>query len=187
MARALAITLAPAGRPPGRSQRRRLTEDREPGDPADRGAKATARRQEPQLRAIHQPIINPSNPHGMAPPGRSLRVAAITPKSAPTSINHSGDKIVFNEGVIRIGFIFNARSWASWPTQPPFAADDRNAARAEGPSRSTADSALVWRCCGLGPGDHDPATSHQPQPGPPLQTPPRCPAPPEGGSPVKFH
>lgn len=140
-----------------------------------------------QSSSIHQAFIKHSNPHGMAPPGRSLRVAAITPKSAPTSINHSGGKIVFNGGVIRIGFIFNARSWASWPTQPPFVADDRNAARAEGPSRSTADSALVWRCCGLGPGDHDPATSHQPQPGPPVTNAATLPCPSRGGSPVKFH
>ena len=61
MARALAITLAPAGRPPGRSQRRRLTEDREPNDHPDRGDKANARRQEPQPRAIHQPIIKHSS------------------------------------------------------------------------------------------------------------------------------
>ena len=191
MARALAITLAPAGRPPPQSAARDgvslgiasltiiliavtrpLPEDK-------------SRNRVPfinQSSSIHQAIINPSNPHGMAPPGRSLRVAAITPKSAPTSINHSGDKIVFNGGVIRIGFIFNARSWASWPTQPPFVADGRNAARAEGPSRSTADSALVWRCCGLGPDDHDPATSHQPHPGPAT-----LPYPSRGGSPVKFH
>jgi hypothetical protein len=67
MALALAITLAPAGLPPGRSQRRRLTEDCKPIDHPDRGDKATALRQGPSLRAIHRPFINPSNPHGMAP------------------------------------------------------------------------------------------------------------------------
>ena len=142
MALGLASSLAPAGLPPGPCRSRRLTVDPEPVERRDRGDKATTRRQDPQLCAFHQPF----NCHGMAPPGRRLGLATIIPKSAPSAINPSGERVVFKGGVIRIGSIFNPRSWASWPTQPPSFTDDGKAGRAEGPSRSTAVLALVWRC-----------------------------------------
>ena len=147
MALGLASSLAPAGLPPGPCRSRRLTVDPEPVEHRDCGDKATTRRQNPQLRAFHQPF----NCHGMAPPGRRLGLAAIIPKGAPSAINPSGERVVFKGGVIRIGSIFNPRSWASCPTQPPSFADDGHAGRAEGPSRSTADLALLrpsaYRSC----------------------------------------
>ena len=138
----LASSLAPAGLPPGPCRSRRLTVDPEPVERRDRGDKATTRRQDPQLCAFHQPF----NCHGMAPPGRRLGLAAIIPKGAPSAINPSGERVVFKGGVIRIGSIFNPRSWASWPTQPPSFTDVGTLPHTQGPSRSTADLALVWRC-----------------------------------------